>query len=225
MWEELHAAQKETFSARNRSREHSEDFRDWEALARYREGSSDPNDKIIYDEYSKPHDDVKAADLRYKNLCAQIDHDQEEISRLTKRLCPKIWGKVPTRSVRKVMVPEGRAQADASKRNELIQNLRELFGLLKDCRPEDNSTRKKRGGRPPLSETKPLKDAIYRRIHAEHKNNSYYCDTIERLKSDTEFMNQLQEAKLSLNTELVTRALSCIDGRNRKKARNQQQTD
>jgi hypothetical protein len=87
-------------------------------------------------------------------------------------------------------------------------------------------TRAKQAGKPPLEESAPLQFQVYKRIQEEHRPATHYRDTVDRLKTDKQFAEQVSEAGLKLNTALVRRALAFFNTkRKRNQARNKQQTD
>ena len=59
----------------------------------------------------------------------------------------------------------------------------------------------------------------------EHQPNAAYRDTVDRLESDKQFVEQVREAGLKLNTELVRKAIAFFDRRKRDEARKKQETD
>jgi hypothetical protein len=85
--------------------------------------------------------------------------------------------------------------------------------------------RKRRGGRPPLEQSDPLTFQVYQRIKQEHLPGDEYADTIDRLKADHQFTEQVKEAGLKLNSKLVKAALALFDQRERDEARKKQETD
>jgi hypothetical protein len=86
--------------------------------------------------------------------------------------------------------------------------------------------RTKRGGKRPLGKSAPLKFQVYRRIQQEHRPGTRYRDTVDRLKADKQFAEQVSNAGLKLDTRLVRKALAFFDTkRQRDQARNKQQTD
>ena len=91
-----------------------------------------------------------------------------------------------------------------------------------DSAPRASGTRRRRGGRVPLEKAKPLQFQVYDRIRREHRPNEEHRDTLDRLKHDKDFIQQAQEAKLKLNTELIRLALAFFHQR---EARNNQQTE
>jgi hypothetical protein len=82
---------------------------------------------------------------------------------------------------------------------------------------------KRGGGRQPLEKQNPLKFQVYKRIHREHQPSEEYQDTLDRLKNDKDFVQQVADAKLKLNSKLVRNALAFFDQRNRN-ARKEQET-
>jgi hypothetical protein len=85
--------------------------------------------------------------------------------------------------------------------------------------------RQKRGGRKPLEESNPLKFQVYERIQREHEPGADYADTVDRLKADMDFADQLRDAGLKkLDTALVRTALAFFDQRKRDAARKKQET-
>ncbi len=88
---------------------------------------------------------------------------------------------------------------------------------------EGRCQRKRGGGtRPPLEKSNPLQFQVYQRIRQAHGKGEKYLNTIERLKSDKQFLEQVHEAKLKLNCKLVRKALAFIDQRERRRTNNQQ---
>jgi hypothetical protein len=84
---------------------------------------------------------------------------------------------------------------------------------------------KPRGGKRPLEETNPVAFQVYQRIRQEHRPGRRYADTIDRLKTDHQFTEQVKEAGLKLNSKLVKAALVLFDQRERDAARKKQETD
>jgi hypothetical protein len=78
----------------------------------------------------------------------------------------------------------------------------------------------RRRGAKTLKEKAPIKYQVYERIQREHQAGEQSHDTIERLKRDRQFLEQVQEAKLSLNPKLVRNALAYFATQSR---RNNQQ--
>jgi hypothetical protein len=75
-------------------------------------------------------------------------------------------------------------------------------------------TGKKAGGRQRLEEKNPLAFQVYERIRKEHQPREQYTQTLDRLKVDRDFLEQVQDAGLGrLDTRLVRRALACLDQR------------
>ncbi len=70
--------------------------------------------------------------------------------------------------------------------------------------------RRRRGGRPRLEESSPLKFQIYQRIRQEHQPGKQYVETVKRLKADKQFVEQVTEAGLKLGTRLVRAALTAF---------------
>jgi hypothetical protein len=84
--------------------------------------------------------------------------------------------------------------------------------------------RKRRGGKPPLEQTHPLRFQVYQRIEREHQPGDDYKDTVDRLKGNKDFTDQVEAAGLKLSTKLVRKALALFDQRQRE-ARKKQETD
>jgi hypothetical protein len=78
----------------------------------------------------------------------------------------------------------------------------------------------RRPGPKPLKEKNPVKFQVYERIQREHQAGEQFHATIERLKHDRQFLEQVQEVKLKPNPKLVRNALAYFDTQNR---RNNQQ--
>jgi hypothetical protein len=90
---------------------------------------------------------------------------------------------------------------------------------LRDC-PETRVTGRKRGqsegsrkrqpkgGKPRLEKSDPLKYKVYQRIKREHEAGVKPADIVDRLKTDTDFVVQVSEAELKLNSRLVKNALA-----------------
>jgi hypothetical protein len=84
---------------------------------------------------------------------------------------------------------------------------------------------KSKGGKPPLEKSNPVMFQIYERIRQEHHPCKEYADTVERLKGNKDFTEQVRAAGLKLNGKLVRRALAFFDQRKRDHARKKQETD
>ncbi len=85
--------------------------------------------------------------------------------------------------------------------------------------------RTNRGGKPSLEKKAPLTLQVYQRIQQEHRPSTQYSDAVARLKNDKQFVEQVAEAKLKLDTKLVRKALAYFDTRQkREQASNKQQT-
>jgi hypothetical protein len=76
----------------------------------------------------------------------------------------------------------------------------------------DSRTTKRKGGRRRLAETDP-KFQVYDRIRREHGAGTARSDIPERLRSDRDFMEQVEAAKLRLNRNLVKAALAFFEQR------------
>jgi hypothetical protein len=85
------------------------------------------------------------------------------------------------------------------------------------------NSRRSRAGKRPLEKSNPLQLQVYQRIKQEFRAGEHYVDTIARLKSDTQFLEQVQEARLKLDSKLVRNALAFFEERERRSARNNQQ--
>lgn len=79
-----------------------------------------------------------------------------------------------------------------------------------------SQSKARRPGPKTLKEKKPLKYQVYERIQREHQAGEQSHDTIERLKRDRQFLEQVQEAKLRLNPKLVRNALAYFDTQSRR---------
>jgi hypothetical protein len=92
---------------------------------------------------------------------------------------------------------------------------------------EESGLRKCKGGRRPLEESNRLKLQVYERVKREHQLGGRYADTVERLKNDKDFVEQVKAADLEkVNAALVHKALAWFDIRRRRdQARNKQRTD
>jgi len=90
---------------------------------------------------------------------------------------------------------------------------------------EGADKRKNKGGKKPLEERNPEKAQVYQRICKEHKKGKAYRDTVDCLKADKQFAEQVREAGLKLNAKLVRTALAWSDQRKRDQARKKQETD
>jgi hypothetical protein len=84
---------------------------------------------------------------------------------------------------------------------------------------------KGKGGKRPLEESNPLKFQVYERINRERQPGEDHADIVQRLKSDQGFVGQVRDAKLTLNTKLVRRAIALFDQRKRHEERKKQETD
>jgi hypothetical protein len=69
-------------------------------------------------------------------------------------------------------------------------------------------SKKHGGGKPPLEQTHPLQFQVYQRIEREHQPGNDHKDTVDRLKSDRDFTEQVKAAELKLSTRLVRKALA-----------------
>jgi hypothetical protein len=85
--------------------------------------------------------------------------------------------------------------------------------------------KKGKGGKPPLEKSSPLKFQVYQRIQQEHQPGNKYLDTVDRLKADRQFAEQVKEASLKLDSKLVRKALAFFDRRKRAQAGKNQETD
>lgn len=72
----------------------------------------------------------------------------------------------------------------------------------------DDKSTKRRGGRPRLEARYPLKFQVYERIRKEHKANSPYHTTLSIVKQDNDFVQQVKDANLKLNSKLVKNAIA-----------------
>jgi hypothetical protein len=84
---------------------------------------------------------------------------------------------------------------------------------------------KRKGGKPPLETKHPLKFQVYERIRGEHHAGEEYADTVERLKGNRDFTDQIKAGGLKLDTSLVRNALAFFHQRKRDQARKKQETD
>jgi hypothetical protein len=85
--------------------------------------------------------------------------------------------------------------------------------------------RNRKGGKRPLEESNPLQFQVYERIQREHQPCDEHIDTVNRLKADRDFAEQVKEAGLKLDTALVRNALACFAQRKRDQARKNQEID
>jgi hypothetical protein len=84
---------------------------------------------------------------------------------------------------------------------------------------------KKRGGRPRLELSKPMVFQVYQRIQDQHRPGEDYAETLDRLKSNKDFVEQVREAGLKkLSPALVRNALALFEQRKRDDARKKQET-
>jgi hypothetical protein len=83
---------------------------------------------------------------------------------------------------------------------------------------------KRKGGRPRLEHSNLLKLQIYQRIQHEHSPGEDYVLTVNRLKDDKDFMEQVRQANQKLDTKLVRRALAFSDQRKRDQRAKKQET-
>jgi hypothetical protein len=81
-------------------------------------------------------------------------------------------------------------------------------------------SRMAKGGKPPLEDSNPLQKQIYERIKRERRPREPYTKTVDRLKTDRDFVEQVREAGLRLDGKLIRNAVAFFDRR----ARNKQQT-
>ena len=113
---------------------------------------------------------------------------------------------------------------------DLVQYVEAQWGAVENlaaaARDQDaaNAKQKKKGGRRPLEESNPLKFQIYQRIQQEHSPGEDYLTTVNRLKNDKDFMEQIRQGNEKLDTKLVRRALSFFDQRKRYPAGKKQET-
>ncbi len=84
--------------------------------------------------------------------------------------------------------------------------------------------RKGKTGKPPMEESNPLKFQVYERIQREHRPGSEHVDTLNRLRADRQFTDQVRDAKLKLDKGLIRAALAFFDQRKRDQARKIQET-
>jgi hypothetical protein len=90
---------------------------------------------------------------------------------------------------------------------------------------EGTGKKKVKVGKRPLETSNPLKFQVYQRIQQEHQPGNEYLDTVDRLKADKQFAEQVKEAGLKLDTRLVRAALAFFDQRERAQAGKNQETD
>jgi hypothetical protein len=90
---------------------------------------------------------------------------------------------------------------------------------------EGRGKKKGKGGKRPLEQSNLVKFQVYERIQREHHPDEEYVDTVERLRADKDFAEQVRAVRLKLNTDLVRNALAFFDHRRRAQARNKQETD
>jgi hypothetical protein len=98
--------------------------------------------------------------------------------------------------------------------------------------PSDQPTRPKgksgqgAGGRRELERCNPLQFQVYKRIQEEHQAGEQYVETVNRLKGDANFVEQVKDAGLKkLDAKLVRKALAFFDSRKRAAARKSQETN
>jgi hypothetical protein len=91
------------------------------------------------------------------------------------------------------------------------------------AKPSEEAT--PRRTKPRLEESEPLKFQVYTRIHQEHTAGIKAGQIAERLKADKNFMEQVNDARLNLNSKLVRAALACFAQRKRSPTRKNQETD
>lgn len=84
---------------------------------------------------------------------------------------------------------------------------------------------KQREARKRLEQREPLKFQVYQCIHKAHIPNAPYADVIEQLKADKQFLEQVKDAGLKLNDQLVRNAIACFDQRKRDAATKKQETE
>jgi hypothetical protein len=106
--------------------------------------------------------------------------------------------------------------ADDKRRNQLPPTIR---------RRTATERRNSQGGKRRLEVSNPIKFQIYQRIQQVHQPPDTYADTIDRLKADRQFTEQIRDIGLRLNSTLVKNALAFFDQRRRDQARNKQETN
>jgi hypothetical protein len=88
-----------------------------------------------------------------------------------------------------------------------------------------NQKQKRRGGKRRLEVRNRLLFQVYDLIRREHRPGEEYGVTIDRLKSDKQFVEQVAAARQKLNTKLVRRALDYFYQRDRRAAADNRRTE
>jgi hypothetical protein len=77
-----------------------------------------------------------------------------------------------------------------------------------------------------LETSNPLKFQVYERIQREHQPGGDYADTVDHLKHDKDFAEQVAAAGLKkVNSALVRKAIAFFAQRKCDQARKKQETD
>jgi hypothetical protein len=93
------------------------------------------------------------------------------------------------------------------------------------ARQAKEKKKRRGGGKRPLEKSNPVQFQVYERIQQEHRADEEYTATVNRLKGDKDFTEQVKVAALKLDTKLVRRAVAFFDQRKRDQARKKQETD
>jgi hypothetical protein len=101
-----------------------------------------------------------------------------------------------------------------------------VLNLAAAARPLGPATgkQKRKGGRRPLEQSNPLKAQIYQRVQRAHVPGDDYLKTVSQLQADRDFIDQISEANMRLDTKLVRKALAFFDQRKRHPADKKQET-
>lgn len=84
--------------------------------------------------------------------------------------------------------------------------------------PANTGGGKRKGGRKGLEKSNPIKLQIYQRIQQVHKPGQEYVLTVQELSKDKDFTDQVRDAKLKLDTQLVRQALAYFDTQTRNRS-------
>jgi hypothetical protein len=122
----------------------------------------------------------------------------------------------------------GRSGLQLQEAGDRICDFVQAWAVAADRRGHDRKggSKRKRGGKPPLEISRPLVFQVYQRIQNEHQMKEEHVDTLDRLKADKDFVDQVHDVGLKLNTDLVRNALAFFNQRRKRDAtRNKQQTE
>ena len=78
------------------------------------------------------------------------------------------------------------------------------------------SSARRRNGKSRLESSNPLQFQVYQRIYLQYQPLRKYGETIEQLKNDKDFMQQVKDCRLKLDVRLLHRVLSFFEKRTRR---------